>query len=106
VAYGDLKAEMALLGRGQHALQAGEPAAALRAFDRHASLYPNGILAEERMLKRMVALCELGRRSEARTEAERFVRANPGSPLSAHASTICSDERPGGRSVAGSRRDR
>ena len=58
---------------------------------RHAERYPNGMLAEERMLKRMVALCELGRVAEARQEARQFVKARPNSPLSVHASRICPD---------------
>jgi len=86
-----LREEMELMSRGQRALQSGDAAAALRAFDEHRTRFPSGALAAEREVKRLVALCSLGRGAEARAEAERFARRHAGSPLADHARKICKE---------------
>jgi hypothetical protein len=41
----------------------------------------------------MIALCRLGRASEARLEADRFLAKNPSSPFAARVSDVCSSSR-------------
>ena len=84
-----VKAEMALLGRAQGALQAGDPARALRLLRRHAKDFPKGYLVEERVLQRAVALCKLGRPEDARAAVRKFLRKYPSSPMASHARSIC-----------------
>lgn len=75
--------EVKLVHDGLVARRAGQPARALELLDRHASLYPHGVLAEERDAERALALADLGRVAEARAAIEAFLRAHPGSPLAA-----------------------
>jgi len=75
--------EVALVHGGLVARRAGQPARALELLDRHASLYPRGVLAEERDAERALALADLGRVAEARAAIEQFLRAHPQSPLAA-----------------------
>ncbi len=86
-----LQAELALIRRGQTALRDGEPARALRAFDQHALEFPQGILAEERMVKRIAALCKLGHKERARTAATQFLATHGTSPLASHARRVCDE---------------
>jgi hypothetical protein len=76
-----LEAETRLIRAGVAALHAGDPAAALALFEQHALEYPTGVLAEERSAERVIALCDLGRESEARSAAEVFLRDHARSPL-------------------------
>jgi hypothetical protein len=84
-----LKQETAILREGENALAAGDPLRALAAFDRHAREFPKGQLVPERMFKRAVALCELGRTKAAKKAVDAFVRAYPASPLRARVEDVC-----------------
>jgi hypothetical protein len=76
--------------RDAHAAVAnGDPGRALVLLDRHAAQFPNGILAEECVAERIVALCGLGRTSEGRSETDRFLREHPRSPLAARVRAAC-----------------
>jgi tetratricopeptide (TPR) repeat protein len=75
--------EVRLVHEGLVARRAGRAADALELFDRHARLYPHGVLAEERDAERALALADLGRVAEARAAIEAFLRAHPDSPLAA-----------------------
>lgn len=86
----DLGAEAASLARARAELRDDRPNAALRRLARHARRFPQGSLAKERRVLEIVARCEAGQRSRARREAQRFIRDNPGSPLTARVRPICS----------------
>jgi hypothetical protein len=75
--------EAGLINAGVVALRSGHPARALELFDRHALLYPQGVLAEERDAERALSLADLGRQAEARAAIQEFLRARPQSPSAA-----------------------
>jgi hypothetical protein len=72
------EAEVKLLERAQDALRA-RPAEALAICDDHARRFPRGMLAQEREVIAIEALVKAGRPSDAKTRAERFKKAFPGS---------------------------
>jgi len=76
-----LEAETRLVGAGVTALHSGDAARALAFFDEHARQFPDGALAQERMVERIAALCALGRQDEAQSAAVVFLRLHGGSPL-------------------------
>jgi hypothetical protein len=84
-----LTEELGLLSRAQAALSSGQAAQALVLLEEHASSHPDGALREERTAARVFALCALGRRDEARAEAQRFVESAPRSPLAARVRAAC-----------------
>lgn len=84
-----LDAENRLMHAGVEALQAGDPARALALFDEHEHRYPNGVLAEERAVERIFALCDLGRADDAKLAAREFARGRGGSPLVSQIQISC-----------------
>ena len=86
---GSVAAEVAILRRVSAALRSGDPKSALAAVGEHARRFPNGALAEERDMERVVALCALGRRDEAARATERFERAYPASAHEARIRAAC-----------------
>ncbi|MCC6557171.1 MAG: hypothetical protein IT372_29815 [Polyangiaceae bacterium] len=84
-----LDEEISLLARAQGALSSGQADRALALLDEHAAAHGEGAMGEERMAARVFALCALGRRDEARAEAQRFVAAAPRSPLAARVRAAC-----------------
>lgn len=84
-----LHAEIALLRPAQKALRSGDYARALRLLDDHAKSFPRSVLAEERSLGRIKALCGLGRKAEARRMIDAFGRKHPGSPLAGRVEQAC-----------------
>ena len=84
-----LHAEIALLRPAQRALRAGDHARALRLLDDHSKSFPRSMLAEERSLGRIQALCGLGRRAQAQSAIDAFVRRHPGSPLTGRVKKAC-----------------
>jgi DNA-directed RNA polymerase specialized sigma24 family protein len=62
--------ELEMIGAGRKAL-AGNPSQALAYADQHARDYPDSQLVAQRAELRVRALCALGRRDEARAEADR-----------------------------------
>ncbi|OJY16382.1 MAG: hypothetical protein BGO98_30325 [Myxococcales bacterium 68-20] len=76
--------EVDFLRRAQAAL-ASSPSEALKMADDHPSVYPRGILAQEREVIAIDALARLGRRREAALRAEAFRSAFP---RSAHLSRL------------------
>ena len=83
-----LAQEVALLSRAAGALRAGRAGDALKALNEHQSLFPKGVLAEERRAARAQALCALGRRGEARTDLATLGRS---SPQAARARAACGE---------------
>jgi type IV secretory pathway VirB10-like protein len=69
--------ETALLRDAHRALRTGQADQALALLDRHAREHPDGVLREERLATRVLALCEAGRDEQARAEAARFLAAHP-----------------------------
>ncbi len=86
---GSLSAEVALLRRMSAALRGHDPKGALKAVAEHARRFPNGALAEEREVERIVALCALGRREDAARATDRFTRAYPASSHEARIRAEC-----------------
>jgi hypothetical protein len=86
---GTVAQETRLLRLADQAMRSGDPRRALDLLDEHARTFPNGILAEERSVERVSALCTLGRVAEAREEATRFLRATPDSPLAESVRSSC-----------------
>jgi len=72
-----LAQEVTLLSRATSALRSGHPADALKALNEHQSLFPKGVLAEERRAARAQALCALNRRSEAQGDLATLGRSSP-----------------------------
>jgi hypothetical protein len=89
-----LEVELELLSTAQGALQRHDPSQALDALDEHAARFPSGTLRPERMAGRALALCELGRLTEARLEARAFLEAFPTSPLAARVKQSCAGPTP------------
>lgn len=86
-----LAAEMRLMAKATRALRDGSPGAALALLDEHKRTFADGQLAPERDHQRAVALCELGRRDQARAAVDAFVRRHPSSPLRSKAEAVCRD---------------
>jgi hypothetical protein len=77
------------LRRMQRALRAGDARGALELLDREDEQHGAGLLQEERAAARVLALCRLGRISEARREAARFEERWPRSALAARVRSSC-----------------
>ena len=71
--------EVALLRRAKRALRDGDADASLQRLDRMAARYPGGVLKEEAVVARVIALCSADRTSDARRLAEAFIAKHPGS---------------------------
>jgi hypothetical protein len=84
-----LESETSLLREADRELRSGQPAGALALLDEHASSFSNGALVEERTVERILALCALGRKSEAVSESARFLRERPRSLLADRVRASC-----------------
>jgi hypothetical protein len=81
--------EVALLAEARSALGAGEASRAIGVLARHRKRFPEGLLARERDVSWITALCVLGRVEEARTKAKSFLRAHGSSPHAAKVRASC-----------------
>jgi hypothetical protein len=84
-----LAEELALLRDAQAALREQDFNGSLAKLDEMAAHHPNGVLREERMAARVIALCAAGRRDEARVEADRFLRTMPHSVQTGRVRASC-----------------
>jgi hypothetical protein len=84
-----LRDELELLGRVQAALQRGDGVTALRELDTHPTR--DRRLLAERDAARIVALCLVGRVTEARRAAELFDQQHPGSVQHEAIATSCAN---------------
>ena len=84
-----LREETASLQKVQAALRSGNPSRALTLIEEQDSRYQSGLLAQERAAARVLGLCELGRKSEARRSARQFEARWPRSPLLARVRGAC-----------------
>jgi hypothetical protein len=78
-----LALEVSVLGSVRSALRAGEPLRALALLDAHRATFARGMLREEYLAARVMALRDLGRRDEAAAAATQFAAEMPHSPLAA-----------------------
>lgn len=85
----DLAAEATLLHRAQSAWRNKDSQAALQVLEDHRRRYPRSQLSSERDGLRVLVLCDLGRKGEARTLAKKFLRQAPDSPLRASVEESC-----------------
>jgi len=81
--------EVALLADARGALGAGEASRAIAVLARHRKRFPEGLLARERDVSWITALCVLGRVDEAKTRAKSFLRAHGSSPHAAKVRASC-----------------
>jgi len=96
VADDSLAHEISLLRAARAALEGGDPEEALALLHRHARLWPHGVLAEERLATRVLALCALGRLAEARITAHQLESVAPHSPHLARVHASCAGDPPAG----------
>jgi hypothetical protein len=81
--------EVKLMNAAQAALRAGKAAQALELLTQHTERFPSGKLTTLREVTRMMALCQAGRRAEARQLAANFIAQRPDSPFVERVKTIC-----------------
>ena len=81
--------ETEMLAEVQRALQQGRPATALTKLNQYDAAFPSGMLREESMASRVMALCAFGREKDAERWATEFFRRYPNSPLSARVRGAC-----------------
>jgi hypothetical protein len=84
-----VNAEVAALSAAQHALRSGDATGALARLDAYAAEFPHGTLRQEHSATRVLVLCALGRRDEARSEAQSFLQDAAQSPLAARIRASC-----------------
>lgn len=75
-----LREESLLVAEARKALRSGRPAEALRLLEGARAKFEGGALAQEREVLAIEALAESGRRAEAASRAEAFLRLFPHSP--------------------------
>ncbi|HEX6241102.1 MAG TPA: hypothetical protein VFZ61_09430 [Polyangiales bacterium] len=84
-----LDAEVLLLQRAHQQLASHQPLRALSALEEHGRRFPDGALSVMRAATRVLALCDLGRLSEARSAGERFLARHPASAYAARVRQSC-----------------
>lgn len=84
-----LAEELALVRAAQSELNARNAGEALSLLGRYFRSFPRGTLVPEAQVARIKALCLSGHQAQAEREAQRFVRANPNSPLAARVRGAC-----------------
>jgi hypothetical protein len=77
------------LAQVQNALSEHRAGDALRMLDQQSQQFTSGALVPERVAARVFALCDVGRRVEARAAAQRFAQTWPDSPLLGRVLTTC-----------------
>lgn len=86
-----LRGELAIVAEAQGLLRAGDATAARAVLDRHARVYPAGVLAEEVEVLRLRAFVAEGDTRSARVAGETFLRRHPGSPFVARVRSLLID---------------
>ena len=86
-----LGAELVLLREARAALARAAPEEALQRLAEHELRFPGGLLAEERRVLRVQALCESGAAEQARAAARRFIQEHPSSPHAASLADSCGE---------------
>lgn len=86
----ELPAELGVVQRAQQALGAA-PAQAVTALDAFADRCPSGVLVEERLATRALALCLAGRRADGRAAAQELAERFPASPSLPRVTQSCAE---------------
>lgn len=81
--------EQALMNLARIAVREGRFAPALQLLNRHAKMFPHGLLIEERDMLQVVAACRAGRGDQSRRLAKAFLTAHPRSFHRTTVATIC-----------------
>ncbi len=81
--------EVALLAEARAALGTGDARAAIAVLRRHSQRFHNGVLARERDVSWITALCILGDTQAARVRADAFLRLHGKSPHAAKVRASC-----------------
>jgi len=89
LAAGTVGEEARLLSAANAARVQGNASRALVLLLQHERRFPSGVLSEERSAELVVTFCQLGRITEARQEAERFLRTAPQSALAPRVRASC-----------------
>ncbi len=84
-----LKEEKALIEQATRRLDGGDPGGALKILGLHQKKFRNGQLTAERVGTRVLALCDLGKAEQARTEAGRFLGRWSGHPMAERVRAAC-----------------
>ncbi len=84
--------EALLVAAAEAQLRGGHAAAALSLYERHLREYPGGMLRREAISGRVVALCGVGRTSEAVAEMRRFAEQYSNSPALLRMRRACGQE--------------
>jgi hypothetical protein len=84
-----LDPELTVLRQAQEDLRAGLPTQALRHLTEYDRRFGKGALEEERRAVAAIALCFANPGSEAKIQAERFLRTAPESPLAERVRSAC-----------------
>lgn len=87
-----LEREARLLADAVRANERGDGELALVILDRHARMFPNGWLVNERAAERIMVLCSLGKLEQARREARVFLDGRPKGPLAHRVETSCASQ--------------
>jgi hypothetical protein len=88
-AEGTLDAETRLLRQAHADIRAGKARQALDRLDAYDRRFGHGVLRAEHQAARVLALCQLGQRQEARSEAQAFLERWPSSPLAPRVRAAC-----------------
>src|SRR5690606_11267650 len=81
--------EAALLAVAQQRISQGDPRGALTALVEHRTRFPQGALSLERQATTALARCLSGQMAQGRSEAERFRRQHPNSPMVKRLESAC-----------------
>jgi hypothetical protein len=81
--------ELALMRAALGRLNAGDAAGALSLLDRHATQYQSGVMAQERVGLRAIALCAAGQVAAGSAEQQRFLSMASRSPLAPRVRAAC-----------------
>jgi hypothetical protein len=87
-----LAREIALLKRARAALDRKDPRAALAITDEYAAQFASGVMRQERLATRVLALCALHRRADAVDAKHELERIAPRSPHLMRLRTSCAAE--------------
>lgn len=87
----DLEAELSLIKRATKAKGEGRHADGLAALREHAQRFPQGMLADERVVLEAELRCASGRVHEARALVDAFLRRSAGSALAGRMRNVCRD---------------
>ncbi len=87
----DLVLEVELFKQAQQAKQQGRHAEGLATLAEHARRFPQGTLADERMVLEAELLCASGKITAARAKVDRFLSKRSGSALAGRMRVVCSE---------------